>query len=195
VIQSIFVNNFYSLFTAPNKEEIFKGLKDAKVDTIASERICWNKKCNVNVEVLEGNEIGDLFVPSLKVFFEEIGTKVGKMEFCEIWRNTYHKGGHQEIHDHCNGSGEVDLSGCFFLEDVDKDGGRFYFYNRHASEVNLVWRKILSSFYSVDNMLTYDIMPKAGDVLLFPSYLLHGVTPHTLRKPRTTVTFNMKFLR
>ena len=35
---------------------------------------------------------------------------------------------------------------------------------------------------------------KAGDIILFPSYLLHGVSPHKLRKPRTTISFNLQFI-
>ena len=34
----------------------------------------------------------------------------------------------------------------------------------------------------------------AGDILFFPSYMLHGVTQHRLRKPRTTVSFNIQFI-
>ena len=34
---------------------------------------------------------------------------------------------------------------------------------------------------------------KAGDVLLFPSYIPHGVTMHKINQPRTTISFNIAF--
>ena len=58
--------------------------------------------------------------------------------------------------------------------------------------MNIGWKKLLknSTFSSID-MLNYSVAPKAGDVLLFPSYMLHGVTPHNSKKPRRTVSFNI----
>ena len=35
--------------------------------------------------------------------------------------------------------------------------------------------------------------PNDGDILLFPSYLLHEVTVNTSAKKRITVGFNIKF--
>ena len=79
-----------------------------------------------------------------------------KIELLDIWRNTYQKGGFQEIHDHLvgavpesvspfYGAEEADLSGCFFLEDYHPEASTFYFHNRHASELNVVWRKFMST--------------------------------------------------
>ena len=38
------------------------------------------------------------------------------------------------------------------------------------------------------------IIPKAGDIIFFPSYMLHGVTPHRMEEPRTTIAFNLRFI-
>jgi hypothetical protein len=154
MIHSIFPpNNFYSLINAPNKEDLVKGLRRAKVDPVATKNIIPLK--------LEG-----------------------------VWRNTYIKGSFQEIHDH---SGGGDVSGCVFLEDFDQEAGKFYFYNRHASEIGAKWRYLLMGD-KMDEMLSKVIVHDAGDVLLFPSYVLHGVTLHRLRRPRTTISFNMSFV-
>ena len=45
MIQPIFSNNFYSLISAPNKDEIFETLKNIKVDRKATDQISWNDAC------------------------------------------------------------------------------------------------------------------------------------------------------
>ena len=188
MIVNIFPNNFYSLISAPNKEEIFKEFENLKVDRKKSEEVTWNRNCNVKVEVLYPDQVIKFLRPTLDIFFSQFNFSVG-VNVDQIWRNTYERGGFQEIHDH---SGYGDLSGCLFLEDSRSSDGKFYFYNRHGSEVNMVWNKLLkSSTFGCIESVNYNLAPKAGDVLLFPSYMLHGVTPHNSKKPRRTVSFNI----
>ena len=206
MIRNIFPNSFYSIISTPNKEEIFKALKTARVDREASKWIEWNRDCKVDVEILYRDEIGKLFLPSLEIFLKELGVNQDlPFECIGIWRNTYKKGGFQEIHDHLvgavpesvspfYGAEEADLSGCFFLEDYHPEASTFYFHNRHSSELNVVWRKFMSTSPFLEGSLSYNIQPKAGDVIFFPAYMLHGVTPHGSKNPRTTVSFNIKFL-
>ena len=168
MLQSIFPSNsFCSKINAPNKEDIFKALKSAKVDKVESRKITWNRYCDVKVEVLYIDEISHLFYPTLEIFFKELNNISVTTEFSQIWRNTYHKGGYQEIHDHSLPV-DSDISGCFFLEDYNEDAGKFYFYNRDASELNVTWRKLLMG-ESLGEILSRSVAPEAGDVLLFPS--------------------------
>ena len=189
MIVSIFPNNFYSLISAPNKEEIFKEFENPKVDRKESEAVTWNRNCDVKVEVLYPDQVAKFLKPTLDIFLAQFNYPV-EVNVDQIWRNTYERGGYQEIHDH---SGGGDVSGCVFLEDFDPEAGKFYFYNRHASEMGAKWRYLLMGD-KMDEMLSKVIVHDAGDVLLFPSYVLHGVTLHRLRRPRTTISFNMSFV-
>ena len=189
MIRNIFSSNFYSLFSAPNKEEIIKSLKNIKVDSVATKEIKWNSGCNVDVEVLDTSVLANILAPSLKIFLSELGygKKDVPIKVLSGWRNTYQKGGFQDMHDHLDGDDEeCHLSGCFFLDDYHKDAGNFYFYNRHSSEVPVLWRRLNTHWPSLY------VEQKAGDILFFPSYMLHGVSLHKIRKPRTTISFNMK---
>ena len=196
MIQPIFSNNFYSLISAPNKDEIFETLKNIKVDRKATDKISWNAACEVEVEVLDKHSCADFLLPSINMFLSEMGCGNKRVPFqlLAIWKNTYHKGGFQELHDHIGGDGvsEFHLSGCFFLEDFDPNGGKFYFYNRHLSELNSVWRAFREAADHV--YASHVIEPKAGDIIFFPSYMLHGVTVHPLRKPRRTLSFNIQMM-
>ena len=64
-------NNFYSLINAPNKEDLVKGLRRAKVDPVATKNISWNKDCDVKVDVLYDDEVCELFTPILEIFVKQ----------------------------------------------------------------------------------------------------------------------------
>tara|TARA_Y100001963_G_scaffold102450_1_gene141006 strand:+ start:1021 stop:1584 length:564 start_codon:yes stop_codon:yes gene_type:complete len=187
-MKHIFSNSFYLLFSLPNKKEVFESVTNSKyVNKELTSRIKWNENCRVEVEELYADKVGHLLVPSIELFLEHIGAKKS-VSLLSIWKNTYNKDGFQEIHDHVNK--EAQLSGCIFLEDQTKDTSRFYFYNRHNTEL-VIWKEIMND-QTLNNSWSPNI--KAGDIIFFPSYMLHGVTPHKLRKPRTTISFNLKFI-
>ena len=187
-MKHIFSKSFYLLFDIPNRKEVFETLTNPKyIDKEATSRIKWNEGCRVKVESLDPKKVGYVLVPSIDLFLQHIGAKKS-VKLLDIWKNTYNKDSFQEIHDHVDN--EAQLSGCIFLEDQTKDTSKFYFYNRDNTELTL-WREIMN-----DERLQNKWFPniKAGDIIFFPSYMLHGVTPHKLSKPRTTISFNLKFI-
>lgn len=103
----------------------------------------------------------------------------------EMWVNAMHTGGRQAVHNHAN----CFISGVLYLSDCDPSantvfmrnlGGRDYvFGNTHA-------RAAVGEF-NADKWIGPP--PAAGDLLLFPSYLLHEV-PVNRGGPRFTLAFN-----
>ena len=187
-MKHIFSKSFYLFIDIPNRKEVFETLTNPKyIDKEATSIIEWNKECRVKVEELYVDKVGHLLVPSMELFLQHIRSKKS-ISLINIWKNTYNKDGFQDIHDHVDNHAHV--SGCIFLEDQTKDTSKFYFYNRDNTELTL-WREIMN-----DERLQNKWFPniKAGDIIFFPSYMLHGVTPHKLRKPRTTISFNLQFI-
>ncbi len=191
MIKNIFPSYFYSVVPLSNKEKVFKKFKYVKTDKEGTKKISWNRYCAVNVEQFYPQDVASIILEPLGKFFKEWRIDP-KIELLDIWRNTYQEGGFQEIHDHMT-SQLSDLSGCIFFEDHDELASQFYFFNSHSAEMGPTWRSIMAD--RDIQPYNYFIKPKAGDVLLFPSYMLHGVTVHKLKKPRTTVSFNVKFLK
>ncbi|MCZ2497913.1 hypothetical protein GN316_14200 [Xylophilus sp. Kf1] len=103
----------------------------------------------------------------------------------EMWVNAMHTGGQQAVHNHAN----CFISGVLYLSECDPSantvflrnlGGRDYvFGNTHA-------RAAVGAF-NADKWIGPP--PAAGDLLLFPSYLLHEVPPNR-GGPRVTLAFN-----
>ena len=131
--------------------------------------------------------------PSIQIFYNQLELKSRlEIELTLAWKNTYTKGCYQEIHDHLHTDENADISGCIFLDDFHLDASHFFLYNRHCSEISASWGKIMEEMELP--FKSHVIIPKAGDIIFFPSYMLHGVTPHRMEEPRTTIAFNLRFI-
>ena len=177
--------------TPPNKEDILSALKSAKINKEATKGIRWDEKLiNIKVESLYPDDLFQFLHPSLQIFFQELRVSADvSLQLIEIWKNTYGRGGFQELHDHLELDGRVDISGCIFLDDYHPECGRFYFRNRHASELSPSWKKILTK--SNTEYVVYIPHYKRGDIIFFPADMLHGVYAHKSGKTRQTVSFNI----
>lgn len=103
----------------------------------------------------------------------------------EMWLNALQTGGHQAVHNHANCfvSGVLYLTGAHpsahtvFLKSL---GGRdFAFSNAHAGTTQ--------GPFNADKWIAP--APSPGDLILFPSYLLHEV-PRNLGSQRLSLAFN-----
>jgi uncharacterized protein (TIGR02466 family) len=103
----------------------------------------------------------------------------------EMWVNVLHTGGRQAMHNHANSF----ISGIIYLTRTHSDartvfmktpgGTDFSFKNDHAD--------VSTGPYNADKWIS--MQPEPGDVVLFPSYLLHAV-PANPGERRVTLAFN-----
>ncbi|MBC8025471.1 MAG: hypothetical protein H7Y89_05745 [Steroidobacteraceae bacterium] len=103
----------------------------------------------------------------------------------EMWVNVLDTGGRQAMHNHANSF----ISGVVYLTRSHPDartvfmkapgGNDFAFKNDHAS--------IVTGPYNADKWISP--APDPGDVVLFPSYLMHAVPPNPGDR-RITMAFN-----
>jgi uncharacterized protein (TIGR02466 family) len=99
------------------------------------------------------------------------------------WVNVNPPGGYNSPHQHS----DAHLSGVYYVE-VPKSksdgGGAIEFLSPHP--VRLLSTLIRSPLFS-DRVR---VQPAAGDLLVFPSQLMHWVLPNDSGKPRVTAAFN-----
>jgi len=176
VINSIYQRNFYAHFKAINSEELIKKLDNEKVEK-SSHR--WATNCKVKTLELDVKNYINLIGPNIDKFSELLQMNI-KCSVTELWVNRYENGYHQEIHDHCPN----DFSAVFFLNS-GKDFSNFYFYDRNLCNTP----PRLKEFFRMQESFYPEI--NAGDMIIFPSNMLHGVTPHNGDVPRKTMSFNL----
>lgn len=103
----------------------------------------------------------------------------------EMWVNVLDTGGRQAMHNHANSF----ISGVAYLTHTHLDartvfmkapgGTDFSFKNDHAG--------VITSQYNAEKWIS--MQPEPGDVVLFPSYLMHAVPPNPGER-RITLSFN-----
>jgi hypothetical protein len=103
----------------------------------------------------------------------------------EMWVNVSDNGGRQAMHNHANSF----ISGIVYLTPTHPDartvfmkapgGSDFSFKNDHAG--------VITGPYNADKWI--GPAPEPGDVVLFPSYLMHAVPPNPGER-RITMSFN-----
>ena len=183
LIEVPFYNDFYSLISPENKDEIIEHCMNPELE-LPKEEIQWGEECLSDKIYLKLTGFTELLKPSIikvltKVIDEDIpyGFAVE-----EVWKNTYHRYYHQEQHDHMG----YELSFVIFLNDFSEDDARFYFVNERTRVSSPIWGDLSSMCPD-----TMGIEPDKGDILFFPSHMIHGVSPHKSDNPRITVSGNI----
>jgi len=180
-----FKNDFYSYIIPPNKEEVLEHCWKSK--NIEDQSFSWGFKSFSKKENIDPEGFEDVLYPSLDLFLSEI-----YIDNCDIsiesdlvWKNTYYKGYHQEIHSHI----PSDFSCVIFLDDYDDNSSQFYFFNENGRNTPFKLKSLCNDnrHYMDDS---WAMKPEKGSIIFFPSHMLHGVTPHFSEKPRTTVALN-----
>lgn len=109
-----------------------------------------------------------------------------QFEMVTSWVVKHHKGDWSQEHDHTNSV----LSGILYL-DCDDDSGSVIFH-RSTNWHNLFPRNTWIEFekYTQWNSSEWKILPKPGDVLFFPSQLVHSVEKNQSNRDRYSLAFN-----
>ena len=168
----IFNDHFFWKFKAPNAGQLTSYINSLD----SCEEAPWGELCSVtNISIQE--DIFDLMTPSLTLLGQEVGLSM-TMNMNRPWVSQYKRGDFQEVHDH----NDCDLVGVFFPE--YKEGySKFYFIDR---SVNLK-RPLMDIMGNRNN---YIVNYSAGDIIFFPSHMLHGVSKHDHDDKRRTLSCN-----
>jgi hypothetical protein len=130
-------------------------------------------------------EVAALLSPLLPEFGAQLfGERLG-WSLKEMWVNVLDTGGRQAMHNHANSF----ISGVVYLTATHADartvfmkspgGTDFAFKNDHAG--------VTTNSFNADKWISP--VPEPGDVVLFPSYLMHAV-PMNPGERRITLAFN-----
>jgi len=171
-------NQFFVQFQAPNADELTSYVLNKSENYTAFD---WAKGCQVQTIACPWEETDQLIKPSMQKFGESLG-KSFSYTFHDPWINCYERGSYQEIHDHI----EVDFASVFFPQQED-DFGQFFFYDRYNNSLKPKWKEI----FGFRTTWTPQVSP--GDIIFFPSTILHGVNVHHSKKTRKTFSCNYSF--
>ena len=181
MIEIPFWNDFYSIVNPENKNEIIEHCLDPSLE-LPKEKIQWGENCISEKVSLKLTGFTELLKPYVIEVLSEVINVGYTFTLEEVWKNTYHRWYHQEQHDHQG----YELSFVIFTNDYHIDDATFYFCNEKNRVTSTNW--IDMSKGMPDDLI---IEPKRGDILFFPSHMLHGVSPHKSDNPRVTISGNI----
>ena len=183
LIEVPFYNDFYSLISPKNKDEIIEHCMNSELE-LPKEEFQWGEECLSDKVYLKLTGFTEILKPSIIEVLSEIMDEDVPYGFAveEVWKNTYRRYYHQEQHDHQG----YELSFVIFLNDFQEDDARFYFVNERTRVCSDIWGDLSSMCPD-----TMGIEPDKGDIVFFPSHMIHGVSPHKSDNPRITVSGNI----
>ena len=109
---------------------------------------------------------------------------VGVIQKYDYWYNHMCKPeDYTKVHNHGFG---LAMSACLYLK-VPKDSGRIRFEYKKTDE-NMILNHFAKNQPPEE---TYELEPEAGQVICFPSWMNHGVTPQTIEEDRLSLAINI----
>jgi len=141
---------------------------------------------NKNVLAAEAmSEIRSLIQENLDTYLATVYNSSNEvsLEITQSWLSMTNRGGSHHIHSHPNSV----LSGVLYIKLGQQDGINFY-RNEEAS-----WYELIAQEQNYYNAQRYFIETNAGDLLLFPSNVKHGVRENSGEFERISLAFNTFF--
>jgi len=155
------------------------------------------KKSNVNG--WHSDEF-DLKNENLKNFISEISKNIGSaikdmdwdletqiVKITSMWSIINNKDAFNEKHHHGNSA----LSAAYYVK-AEQNAGNIVFYD--PRQANVFHHPTSKEVNSV-NAQVQSVTPKAGTLVLFPSYLEHKVNPNLSNDERIVISFNVSLIR
>ena len=171
----VFSQFYYWKYEIPNFDEVLDYCKDYKID---NSKYDWGDACIVDRAPLDPMKVKSLIRPSITLLAKEVNKNM-KYAVADAWLSLYNQNSFQEAHDHCAHT----LSAVMFLNH-GPNFAKFYFADR-----------LPALGYHLQNILPREDTEypevKAGDIIIFPSYMMHGVTPHKSDEVRVTLACNI----
>jgi len=115
-------------------------------------------------------------------FIEGLNPEIYELNIINLWVNINSKDSFQEDHHHIGPGSQ--FSGTLYIDTVDS-GGQFEILNPNSHEsYNSSNGKYKDRFKTI-------IKPEEKKIIIFPSYLVHRVTPNYTNKNRVSISFNI----
>ena len=140
------------------------------------------------LDVIQLRELRHRIDQGISEYMTHLGVDMSKISIniTTSWVNQYSKGDNTHQHSHSNSI----ISGVYYLEDCDETAP--IQFHRAPGYVNL-WPNTINLPIRTHNALNIDVItviPKQGELIMWPSHLAHSVPPNQSDTQRHTIAFN-----
>lgn len=136
----------------------------------------------------KAEEIENVFKDQAELFLKELTGKQIDLFLSESWTDHIKKYGYNTPHDH-SGSNVI---GVYYVKAQDNCGDLLLHDPRGATNF-ISQYDINTEGYLVSGRSYYRVKPKVGNLILFPSYVVHSVQPNMNDETRLSLAMNFKY--
>jgi uncharacterized protein (TIGR02466 family) len=174
----------YASLNQPLLETIYR-LKQQDTGASASNVLGWHSKSTL-FELDEIKPLKSLIDAAVLEVSQTVGYGNVQIKAANCWANVNPKYASNKIHDHAN----CLLSGVYYVK-APKDSGQLMFYDPRSAKT--FYKPLVSNFtaYTADAIAH---AAEEGLMLIFPSWLKHGVEPNLSNEDRVSISFNYVFV-
>jgi hypothetical protein len=196
MIKEIFGESFYITQIEHSKHE---EIQAALMKSIPEDNHKSWKLCNVKSTFFEKKFLYNINSDYKEIFMDEIIKQLkninGSIEYIieDVWYNIYNKNDYQEPHHHIGIYSNTPTLSCIYC--LKKSDAQLYFLN--PSYIQQKLSGIDCVFAENDNYKEhYYPNIEEGTIIIFPSYLYHGVSPQKKSDDqRITIVCNIRIVR
>ncbi len=173
----------YATLNAQLLESVYR-LKEIDPGYAASNVLGWHSQGNL-FELPELRPLKDLADAAVLEVSQAVGYSDVQIKAANCWANINPQYASNKIHDHAN----CLFSGVYYLK-APKDSGTLMFYDPRSAKT--FYKPLVSTFtpYTADAIAH---VAEEGLMLIFPSWLKHGVEPNLSNEDRVSISFNYAF--
>ncbi len=164
--------------------------KDAHGVNVSNKGDSWHSPDGLMSRPEPGfSKISKMFPIAASTYAQQIGAKINiaSYEFeANAWVNINKKGGFNSIHTH----GRFHISGVYYVKQPavkSGESGMIEFVNSRFD--HHIYQELNSNAFAPK----VSMRPKAGEMIVFPSTLLHSVYPNDSEEERITIAWNLIF--
>lgn len=182
VIHSFILEDFID-FNEDLKQKIYT-LQKQNEGVVLSNVMGWHSKENL-FKLVEFAELKKIIDAAIHKTTEMVGYKNLNIIPTSCWANINPQYGSNKIHDHANSL----FSGVYYIQTPENSGDLTFYDPREAKTF---YKPPLKEYnqYSADAV---KFKPVPGLLLVFPSWLKHGVDPNMSSEERISISFNYNF--
>jgi hypothetical protein len=168
-----------------NHKQVFGSLLQSAEHLLSNTNGRWNCELQTTYfdekDVVHPEELGTVLAPYLYQYFPNWSD----IEILNSWLNLYNSGCHQEPHHHIQFPEFINFSGVVFIQYNPETDAKFYFENMNLDHTISGYTQLFQQSPIMD------LSVKEGDIIVFPSFVRHGVHMQKSDTNRLTLSFNM----
>jgi hypothetical protein len=148
------------------KHQVFSTINDNDILNFCSDRSNYRNY---------SNDFLSIFKDELEEFGQELKLESFKIE--DVWTVEYHTGQYHSIHTHGNGN----LSAVLYFDQDEIEHSSTHF--------------VVGTDYITNTTEIVSPPVKEGEIIIFPSHILHFTTPNNSKKTRRIISFDITFIK